>query len=354
MPGSKVSPTISDVARRAGVSIATVSRVLNENTPVAPETVARVQAAIAELEFVPRAAARGLASHRTHTLGLVLPEIGLAFFTPLLKGIEDEARQARYDLLIQTTQSPNTARPSLRGLGQHNTDGLIIFTNSIEDTELVRLHRNSFPMVLLHQTPPEGIQIPVITMENKLGTRRIVEHLIEHHGYRKIAFLQGPEENEDSEWRERGYREALEVHGIPFQPALVAKGGFDEAEASAAVQAWLMDGVEFEAIFCGDDDAASGVLSALREAGQRVPEQVAVAGFDDSPLARFLTPPLTTVRAPIEQIGRQAVKQLVRLIQDGQADPITMLPTEPVIRQSCGCPASLGPGSGDGNVGARR
>ncbi len=340
MPVSRSSPTISDVARRAGVSIATVSRVINGNTPVARETAERVQTAIEELAFVPRAAARGLASHRTHTLGLILPEIGRTFFSPLLRGIEAEARQARFDLLIQTTQDPNTARASLRGLGQHNTDGLIVFTNSVEDAELLRLYRNGFPMVLLHQTPPQGAHIPVITIENKAGARKLVDHLIEDHHYRHIAFLQGPEGNEDSEGREQGYRESLEAHGIPFDSALVAKGGFEEDEAAAAIQAWLMDGVEFEAIFCGDDDAAAGVLAALRQAGKQIPGQVAVAGFDDGPQARFLTPPLTTVRAPIEQIGGESVKQLVQLIQHGHAEAITLLPTELIIRQSCGCPPS--------------
>ncbi len=337
MPNSRISPTISDVARKAGVSIATVSRVLNGHTPVAQNTVARVQAAIQELVFVPRSAARGLASRRTQTLGLVLPEIGRTFFSPLLRGIEAEARAARYDLLIQTTQNPNTARASLRGLGQHNTDGLIVFTNSVEDDELIRLHQNGFPMVLLHQSPPDGLDIPVITMENKQGAKNIVDHLIEMHGCRRIAFLRGPEQNEDSEWRERGYREALENHGLPWDASLVARGGFDEAEAAMVIQDWLRNDIRFDAVFCGDDDAASGVLVTLAQAGKRVPDQVAVAGFDDGPLARFLTPALTTVRAPIEQIGREAVKQLVRLIRADQADRITMLPTELVIRQSCGC-----------------
>src|SRR5512135_2382497 len=181
-------PTIADVALRAGVSIATVSRVLNGTTPVVPETAQRIREAIEELRYVPRTAARILASRHTHTLGLLLPEIGREFFLPLLRGIEREARRVGYDLLIQTTESPDAARASLGGLGEHNTDGLIIFTGSVEDAELSRLYRNGFPVVLLHQTPPQGADIPVISIENKSGAQRLVDHLIEVHGCRRIAF----------------------------------------------------------------------------------------------------------------------------------------------------------------------
>ncbi len=332
------SPTIADVARRAGVSIATVSRVLNGTTPVVPETAERIRTAIEELHYVPRAAARVLASRRTHTIGLVLPEIGREFFLPLLRGIEGEARRIGYDLLIQATESPDSARASLGGLGEHNTDGLIIFTDSVEDDELSRLYENRFPVVLLHQTPPEGAEIPVITIENKSGAQRLVEHLIEVHGCRRVAFLRGPEGNEDSDWRERGYRQALGTHSIAFDPGLVASGGYEEDQAEAAVQQWLIDGVEMDAVFAGDDDAARGVLAALHSAGRRVPEEIAVVGFDDVAISRYLAPPLTTVRSPLDEVGRQAVLQLVKSIHGQPIDPITLLKTELVIRQSCGCP----------------
>ncbi len=338
MPRSRSPATISDVARRARVSIATVSRVLNATTPVAPKTAARVAAAVEALEFVPRAAARGLASQRTHTLGLVLPEIGREFFLPLLRGIEAEARHAGYDLLIETTRTPDTARQTLGGLGEHNTDGLIIFTDSLENAELARLHKKGFPMVLLHRTPPEGARIPVITIQNKEGAEKLVDHLIEVHGCRRIAFLRGPAGNEDSEWRERGYRASLKRHGIPFEPAMIACGRFEGNEAQAVVEQWLVDGLQVDAVFAGDDDAATGVLAALRGAGKHVPQQLAVVGFDDVSFSRHLTPALTTVRSPIEQVGRESVMQLVRAIGGGATDSITLLPTELVIRNSCGCP----------------
>jgi len=336
---SPMRATIADVAQRANVSIATVSRVINQTAPVADETAERVRAAIAALHYVPRAAARSLASSRTNVVGLLVPKISGSFFPAQLRGIEGGARENGFGLLIYCTQDRKEAAGGMRRpVGEHNTDGLLVFTDSLDEEELVRLHEIGFPMVLLHQSPPAGLDIPCVTFENKDGARRLVEHLIEVHGYRRIAFLRGPEEHEDSYWREMGYREALAEHDIPLTPELVGFGSFDQAQAQAAVEAWLAAGVEMEAVFAGDDEAASGAIIALQRAGRRVPEDVAVVGFDDSPLSRHLTPlPLTTVRAPIEQSGYEAARQLVRLIRTGEADPLVLLPTELVIRRSCGC-----------------
>jgi LacI family transcriptional regulator len=336
----KQQPTISDVAEKAGVSIATVSRVINGTTPVATETEQRVLDAISELAFVPRAAARVLASNRTETLGLLLPEIGGAFFSPLLRGVEAEAQAAGYDLLIHATSHiPHASTPvAHRPLGEHNTDGLLVFTQSVDEKELARLRALNFPAVLLYQTSPSDLNIPSVTIENKSGAQRIVEHLIQVHDRRRIVFLRGPEGNEDSEWRERGYRDALELHGVAFDPSLVGTGGFNEEEARAAVQELLIDGVEFDAVFGGDDDTAAGAIAALTLAGKRVPQDVAVVGFDDLPIARYLRPALTTVRAPTEQIGRESVRQLVRLVNGQQAEALVLMRTELVIRESCGCP----------------
>ena len=333
------SPTIADVAQLAGVSIATVSRVLNGTTPVHNEKADRVRNAMEELQFVPRQAARVLASRRTNTIGLVLSEISGAYFPPMLKGIEGAAYEAGYDLLIHSTKREG---PSRRPLGEHNTDGLLIFTDSLDHRELHHLHKIHFPIVLLHHSPPDSLDIPVITIENKNGAATLINHLIEVHGRRRIVFLRGPEGHEDSVWRERGYREALEAHKIKYDPRLIGSGEFDEEEGFSTIQQMIMNKIKFDAIFAGDDDSSIGAIRALKMAGRRVPQDVAVVGFDDVPFARYLSPALTTVRAPIEQVGREAVRQLVRQLNGVQADPLTLMRTELVIRESCGCmPVSL-------------
>lgn len=325
--------TIVQVARLAGVSPSTVSRVLNSTAVVAPETERRVRAAIEELNFFPHPAARQLVSQRTNTIGLLLPEISGEFFPPLLRGIETGVRQAGYDLLIHSTPDSHSHRP----LREHNTDGLIIFPGSVDDKELQRWHNIGFPVVLLYRSAPPGANFPVVTIENKSGAEKALNHLIEAHGRCRIAFLCGPTGHEDSIWRERGYRQALEAHALPFDPGLVACGGFDEQESFRTVQRWLRDGVEFDAVFAGDDEAAMGVISALRQAGRKIPDEVAVVGFDDVPYSRFVSPPLTTVRAPTEQVGRSAVSLLVKCIRGEPCNPEILLPTELIIRRSCGC-----------------
>ncbi len=330
-------PTIADVAKKAGVSIATVSRVWNDSTPVFSETAERVKAAIKDLNYTPRPAARVLARRRTDTLGLVLPEISGAFFSAMLKGIEMGVREADLGLLIESTRVPTPGRSPQHAMGDHNTDGLIIFPDGMDEKEIRRLYGLGFPLVLMHLSPPEGLSIPMVTVENKSGAQSLVEHLISVHGRERIAYLQGPEGHPDSVWRERGYREALQIHNIKFDPNLVGKGEFSADTAQTTVRNWLKNNLNFNAIFCGDDEAASGALQALHEAGKRVPQDVAVVGFDDINYSRYLNPPLTTVRAPTEQVGLEAVRLLVNLIRNKNVEQLVLLPTELVIRQSCGC-----------------
>lgn len=326
--------TISDVAKHAGVSIATVSRVLNGKIPVQADKAERVKRAIAELNFVPRPAARTLASRKTNTIGLVFSEIRGAFFPHLLKGIEAQLHEAGYELLVYSTHSD---RPIKRKpIGEHNTDGLLVFTTSLDKEEIARLYKINFPIVLMHETPPAEMDIPVITVENKDGAVMLVNHLIEH-GRRRIVFLRGPEGHEDSQWRERGYREALAAHNIPFDEALISSGEFDQEAAYHSMKKLIQDRVEFDAVFAGDDDASIGVYRALKEAKRLIPDDVAVVGFDDVEFAGYISPPLTTVRAPIEEVGREAVRQLLSLLNGGQAQSLVLKRTELVIRESCGC-----------------
>lgn len=332
------APTIDDVARKAGVSISTVSRVLNRNVPVSDEVVQRVESAMRALRYTPRAAARNLATSRTNTLGLLLAEIVGDFFSPLLRGIESVAAEHGFDLLISTAgrRGPQDVMPG--PFNKHNADGLLIFSGSLTDAGVRDTHSLGVPMVLLHQSPPKGLPIPCVTIENKAAARAIVEHLVVKHQRRKILFLVGEPNNEDSRWREMGYREALQRHNLGITPALIAPGGFDRHIAQTTIEQMLRDGTEFDAVFAGDDEAAVGVYAALRAAHLTIPGDISVVGFDDQSLSQVLQPALTTVHVPIEQVGKAAANQLIQLIQKGTADALTLLPTTMVIRSSCGCP----------------
>lgn len=347
MPPPLSRVTIADVARAAGVSTATVSRVLNGLGPVSAATRQRVQAAVAELHYAPHGAARSLARGCSGNLGLLVPEISGNFFAPLLRGIETAAQEFHYDLVVHSTRRSQNVRLSATGpVGAHNTDGLLVFTDSLEDAALIRLHTAGFPLVLLHQTPPNDLDIPFVTFENKNGAREIVTHLIETHGFRRIAFLRGPAGHQDSAWRERGYREALAQHGLPCHEEWIGVGGFNPHIAEETVTAWIAQGLlsppgtpepRLQAIFTGDDDSAFGVIRTLQQHGYQIPEDIAVVGFDDVPFAQYIAPALTTVHAPIEQAGYLAVCRLVQRIRGQPTERETLLPTRLVIRHSCGC-----------------
>lgn len=333
--------TINDVASLAGVSIATVSRVINGSTPVSDVTTNKVREAITTLNFTPHSAARTLATKKTNTIGLILPEISGFYFSPLLRGVEEGIRGNDYDLLVHSAVFRQESGGFLSvKLGEHNTDGLLIFAASLRDQEISRLYNLGFPMILLHQSPPNNFEIPCVTIENKAGAVKLINHLIDCHGFRNIGFLSGPSEHEDSYWREMGYRESLTSHGLPVNPDLIAFGGFNAVNAQDSVEQWLKSGVKFDAIFAGDDDAATGAITAIRHAGKRVPEDIAVVGFDDIYISQYLSPPLTTIRAPIEQAGYTAVQQLIHLIHQEPVEPLVLLPTTLIIRQSCGCTGS--------------
>jgi DNA-binding LacI/PurR family transcriptional regulator len=260
------------------------------------------------------------------------------FFAPLLNGTEQVVRKHGYNLLVATyhSDSRDSVPPPI---GPHNTDGLLVFADSLTDEDLSKLHEMEFPIVLIHRTPPSNLPLPSVTVENKSATHRLVEHLIVQHNKKRILLLRGPMNQEDSYWRENGYRSALEANGIPFDERLVLVGDFEREIAYKALNQFLANGerVPFDAVFAGDDDAAIGVINALTDNGYRVPEDIAVVGFDDLRLSAFLNPPLTTVRAPTETVGQIAAERLFGLLRNEVSNGLTLLPTEIIIRRSCGC-----------------
>lgn len=332
------SVTIRDVARKASVSVATVSRYINKNAPVSTEVAERLNQVMTELRYVPHAAARHLASRKTRVIGLLLNNLHNDFFVPLLNGVEAVVRKKGYNLIVATYHASSRSQMQ-PPIGPHNTDGLLVFSDGLMDDDLVNLTEAGFPMVLVHRTPPPHVSIPSVTVENINITQQLVEHLIKEHGKRRILFLRGPLYQEDSVRREAGYRSALQVNGIPIDENLILNGDFERDVAYEVVNEFLSNENHgaFDAVFTGDDDAAIGVLKSLHEHGIRIPDDVAVIGFDDLGFAPFLNPPLTTVRAPTESVGQIATERLFGLLENNPSDEVIVLPTEIIYRRSCGC-----------------
>lgn len=338
MTSKSHSVTIRQVAQKADVSVATVSRYINQNAPISKDVAERLKLVMEELKYVPHAGARHLASRKTRVVGLLLNNLHNDFFVPLLNGIESVVRKHNYNLVIATYHSGSRDMMP-PPIGPHNTDGMLVFSDGLSDEDLISLHDREFPMVLVHRTPPDSIKIPSVTVENKKITFELIEHFIKVHGRKRIMFMQGPIYQEDSSWREIGYKSALMANDIPFDEKLVLNGGFERSTAYEALNEFICNNkqVSFDAIFTGDDDAAIGVLTALRENGYRVPEDVSVIGFDDLGFSAFLSPPLTTVSAPTETVGRIAMEQLFSLFDNQFPGDVTLLSTELITRRSCGC-----------------
>lgn len=332
------SVTIRDVARQAGVSVATVSRYINRNAPVSAEVAERLDRVMSELRYVPHAAARNLASRKTHVIGLLLNNLHNDFFVPLLNGIEAVVRKNEYNLIVATYHA-NSRESMPPPIGPQNTDGLLVFSDGLFDEDLANLNAGGFPMVLVHRSSPEGLSIPSVTVENIEVTRELIEHLIQAHGKRRILFMRGPLHQEDSYRREVGYKSALAANSIPYDQDLVLNGDFERDIAYQVLDEFISNGRRstFDAVFAGDDDAAIGVLRALHQHGVQVPEDIAVVGFDDLGFASSLNPPLTTVRAPTESVGRMAAEKLFAVLEDRSSGETIVFPTEIVYRRSCGC-----------------
>ena len=227
-----------DVARQAGVSVATVSRYINRNAITSREVSERIQKVMDELSYVPHATARQLATRKTRVIGLLLTNMIHDFFAPLLTGIESVVSQNGYNLLVATYRAgmrKNYEPP----IGPHNTDGMLVFADSLNDAQLAWLYARKFPLVLIHRTPPENLLIPFVTVENRAAARELVEHLITEHGKRRIVFIRGPAQQEDAYCREEGYKLALQAHGLPFCEELMLSGEFERDISYAAMREFL-------------------------------------------------------------------------------------------------------------------
>jgi LacI family transcriptional regulator len=344
--------TIREVARAAGVSVATVSRVLNESGPVAGETRDRIRRVAGELRYIPNGAARSLSMRRTGTLGVLLPDLYGEFFSEVIRGLDQAAQRARFHLLLSSSHNNRhdieAALQAMRG----RVDGLVVMSPHIDVAVLAANLPESLPAVMLN-TAQATAQFDTLGVDNYGGARAMVAHLA-GHGHRRIAMVRGPEPNHDAEERLRGYRAALAEAGLEGDPALEAEGDFTEDGGYRAVRRLLALPDPPTALFAANDSTAIGAMSALRDAGVALPGRMAVAGFDDIPIARYVTPALSSVRVSISDLGTRAMEQLVRAVEQENRHQRThqVLETALEIRDSCGAhppaaaPAGRGPPRG--------
>lgn len=314
--------TIRDVAREADVSVASVSRALNGHARVRPEMRARVQEAASRLGYVPHAGARHLSMARSHTLGVVVPDLHGEFFSELLRGMDREAAALGFNLLLTVLHDDAASEGGSRGLDTLNTmrgrvDGMVLMAPHIAPARLEPHLPRGLPLLFLGCGAPRPADA-ALRIDNAVGAAAMIDHLVAG-GSRRIAHVTGPAGNVDAGERRDGALAAATRAGVPLD---IVEGDFSEASGAAAADRIMRDGAPVDAIFAANDMMAIGVLMALKRHGIAVPGQVAVAGFDDVPLARLITPALTTVSIEIAALGARAVQRLVARIDD-DTEPAT-------------------------------
>lgn len=331
-----MAATIKDVAREARVSVASVSRALNGTGGVTPATEQRIRDAAARLRYIPHGAARSLITRRTHTIGALLPDLHGEFFSELIRGIDQEARSHGLHVLVSSSHDgTEDAAAALRAM-QGRVDGIVILSSPRVDAAFLQANLpENLPAVLLNSDVKAGAAA-VLNIDNFAGTYAMVRHLA-GLGHRRIAFVTGPKDNFDARQREAGFGAAM-AELVPGAPLRVVAGDFSESSGYLAGRELLAAKLRPQAVFAANDMMAVGCLQAFKEAGIDVPGDIALAGFDDIPIARYVTPPLSTVRVRIAELGKNAMDLLADLINrpGSSAASVHTLGCDVVVRESCG------------------
>lgn len=335
--------TMRQIAEAAGVSRTTVSFVLNDvpGIAISPETRQRILEAARSLNYIPDSAARSLASRRAGAVALVLRQsphqvVSDAFLAPVLQGVADAVREHGYHVLIEPLDPENLTSSYGDLVRSRRADGILLSGPRNDDKELLQLHAMGVPVVLMGQIPGTGI--PFVDVDNVSGALVAVNHLIEQ-GHQRIACItNAPLAYTASYYRLIGYRQALEQADISYDPSLVREGGFTAESGEQAMRDILAHNNSPTAVFVASDVVALGALGAIQKAGIRVPQEMALVGFDDIPLAQYVDPPLTTVRLPAYGLGWGAGDMLTRILEavDEPFPTEVLLDTELVIRGSSG------------------
>jgi LacI family transcriptional regulator len=334
-------PTIRDVAKAAGVSVATVSRALSGDYPVSSATRSRIQRAVRDLDYVVNAHARALSGATSKIVAIVVPETVTPFFAHIAGGVEHEAAQLGRLCLVCTTHGDSDRELEIvKLMREQHADAVILVGGVVENDEyLERMARYAHGLadagskLVLCARPSLGADVPAINVEydNIGGAFAATSHLLSA-GHRRIVMLAGPARFSTSDQRVEGYRNALAAYRITPDPTLISHGAMSRESGYARVKGLLGREVEFTGVFAGNDHTAAGAMAALRDAGKRVPQDVSVIGFDDSPFSEDTNPPLTTVHLPHEELGRTAVRMALQ--PNGSGRQHVRLGTHIVVRDS--------------------
>jgi LacI family transcriptional regulator len=334
MNRNKTTTTIRDVAKAAGVSVSTVSRVLNDKGDVAPETYQKVQEVIDELGYTSSLAARGMRSRRMNVIGLVMPDVGDPFSIQVMKGVSRAIAELDYDLMVYTggefqrETSADRERRFVSLVGSGITDGVIVVTPAT----------TSFPTaspVVVVDPNVETHDCPAVIATNRDGALTAVEYLISL-GHRRIGFISGRSELQSAVRRLQGYKDGLARAGIPLDPDLIQTGDYSSKTGFACAQRLLNLCDPPTAIFASNDQSATGAIKAIYEAGLGVPDDISVVGFDNVPEVAYAHPGLTTVDQSIDKMGYVATEMLISLIEgDSLESNLYKVPTRLIVRDSC-------------------
>jgi len=336
-PRTEREATIRDVAAKAGVSVATVSRVLNDKKLVREDTSRDVREAARLLRYVPNVAARSLSVRRSHTIGVLLPDVHGQFFSEVIRGIDAAARSEKFHILVSGWHSDSAEMLEMVNAMRGRVDGLLVMAPDLGVAALRSQLAFDLPMVILNSSDD---QHDAITIDNFGGALAMTRHLIEM-GHTRVAFIKGPTHNVDARERLRGYRRGLRRTVQQQLEPIEFEGDFSEGAGSeAALKIISQKQKRPTAVFAANDSMAVGLISTLVESGIRVPEEIAVAGFDDIPIARYISPALTTVRIDVAEMGRCAFRLLLDSFGDRRHPPRReSIATSLVVRKSCGSTA---------------
>jgi LacI family transcriptional regulator len=327
--------TIIDVAREAGVSYGTVSRVINDSPNVKSETRERVKGVISRLGFVGNRSARSLVSGHSHVIGLLIPDLGTAYIGEIIRGVDTELETSLYNLMLYTTHRKEAKESGyISSLIQSGVDGVILILPRNPANYLDKLRALRFPYVLVDH---QGIddQGPAVGAANFQGAFDATEYLISL-GHHRIAFITGSMDLGCSQERLAGYRSSLEKHNILINPEWIIEGDFEQAAGYNGAKTLMSLSNRPTAIFSSNDMMAFGVMNAVRDMGQKIPGDISVIGFDDIFQSSQTMPGLSTIRQPLELMGRLATKMLIEMINENEIKTGKVeLPTHLIVRGSC-------------------